>query len=163
MFLKIFQPIKNTPNIWFASTTIAIIETLASNTISLAEQLPPSTKIERLADGTALYGESPLPDEIGQEYMVFEKVGNKTIGAFYLPQSEFSCFYGNFKGSELSITLIDGYDGQEYNYSLALHSGRLTARELPMMGTLTYQPLETVSDNDRQILSSCKAQLAEHW
>jgi hypothetical protein len=163
ILMKLFQPIQNTSTLCFASTTIAILETLASNSISLADKLPPSTSIESLADGMSLYGESSLPDIVGKEYLVFEKLGNKTIGAFYLPQSEFSCFYGNFKGSELSITLIDGYDGQQYSYSLALHSGRLTANNLPMMGTPTYQPLEKVSDNDRRILTICKEQLRNYW
>jgi hypothetical protein len=160
---KLSQPIQNQPSLWLASTTIAILETLASSTISLADEFPPSTTIERLADGISLYGESPLPNVVGKEYLIFEKLGNKTIGAFYLPQSEFSCFHGNLNGSELSITLIDGYDGQEYHYALALNSGRLTASELPMMGTPTYQPLKKVSDNDRRILAMCKVQLQDRW
>jgi hypothetical protein len=160
---KLPQPIHNPPTLWFASTTLAILETLASNSISLAHQFSSSTTIERLADGISLYGESPLPNVVGKEYLIFEKLGDKTIGAFYLPQSEFSCFHGKFKGSELSITLIDGYDGQQYNYALALNSGRLTARESPMMGSPTYQPLKQVSDNDRRILGICKSQLQKYW
>ncbi len=158
---KLFQPSQKTYKLLITSSTIAILETITSSTISLANKLPVTALTSGLADGTSLYGESPLPDIVGKEYLIFEKIGSKTIGAFYLPQSEFSCFYGNFKGSELSITLIDGYDGQQYNYSLALNSGRLTASELPMMGTPTYQPLKQVSDNDRRILTICKTQLGD--
>jgi hypothetical protein len=159
IIFKLFHPIKKYQKLWLASTTIAILETITNTTVSLANQLPSIATIDGLADGTSLYGESPVPDVVGQEYIVFEKIGSKTIGAFYLPQSEFSCFHGNFKGSELSITLVDGYDGQQYNYSLSLNAGLLKANDSPMMGTPTYQPLKKLSDNDRRLLSICKTQL----
>jgi hypothetical protein len=162
ILMKLLQPDLNSQK-WLISTTIAILETLTSNIISLASKLPPIATMDGLADGASVYGESPLPDVVGKEYLVFEKLGNKTIGAFYLPRSEFSCFYGNFKGSELNLTLIDGYDGKQYNYALALNSGRLTAKDSPMMGTPTYQPLVKLSNNDRRILGICKVQLRNHW
>ncbi len=112
-----------------------------------------------IASGIYLYGESIRPDVIGKEYIVFEKIGNRIVGAFYLPQSEFSCFYGQFKGSRLNVTLIDTYDGQKYKYSLTLNQRGLTASKLPLMGQPTYQPLDKVSDNDLRILNSCKLEL----
>lgn len=117
---------------------------------------PPSGNI---SGNIYLYGETDRPDIIGKEYIVFEKIGRKTVGAFYLPQSEFSCFYGNFNGSKLNITLLDTYDGQKYKYTLALNPSGLTASKQPMMGTPTYQPLGKISTNDLRILNACKSQL----
>ncbi len=162
ILMKLFQPAQKKQK-WLISTTIAILETLANSIVSPASKLPLIATVDGLADGASVYGESSLPDVVGKEYLVLEKVGNKTIGAFYLPRSEFSCFYGNFKGAELSLTLIDGYDGKQYNYALVLNSGRLTAKDSPMMGTPTYQPLEKLSNNDRRILGVCKVQLRNHW
>jgi hypothetical protein len=111
---------------------------------------------DRLADGLYLYGESTHPNEIGKEYIVFETLRGRTIGAFYLPQSEFSCFSGKFERGQLNVQLVDAYDRQVYQYSLALKSQGLTASKQPMMGSPTYQPLNRVSPNDLHILQTCK-------
>jgi hypothetical protein len=144
---------------WLTYTCLAIAVLLTSINSSLAEKPTQPNIPEGLANGVSLYGESDRPNVVGKEYIVFEKIGAKVIGAFYLPRSEFSCFYGNFRGSKLALTLIDTYDGQKYNYSLALNSRGLTASKLPMMGTPTYQPLGKISDSDRRILDACKLQL----
>ena len=106
-----------------------------------------------------MYGESERPDVVGKEYIIFEMVGKKTVGAFYLPQSEFSCFYGQFNGSKLDVTLIDGYDQKKYNYALTLNERGLTASRLPHMGAPNYKPLAQIGENDRRMLNSCKVQL----
>jgi hypothetical protein len=114
---------------------------------------------EPVVNGVHLYGESPRPNIIGKEYIIFEKSGSKAIGAFYLPRSEFSCFYGQFKASRLNVTLFDPFDRRKYTFSLALAPEGLTASKQPMLGQPTYQPLTTISTNDRQILTACKQQL----
>ncbi len=144
---------------WLTCTCLAVSVTLAGINSSLAEKPSQPNIPDGLVNGVSLYGESDQPNVLGKEYIVFEKIGAKVIGAFYLPRSEFSCFYGTFRGSKIALTLIDTYDGQKYNYSLALNLRGLTASKLPMMGTPTYQPLGKVSDNDRQILDACKRQL----
>jgi hypothetical protein len=160
---KLFQSIRTQKSYWFASVMLAALQVLVSSTISLADKTERVIIPDRLADGVSLYGESDRPDEIGKEYLILEKVGNKTIGAIYLPQSDFSCFYGRVKKSELAITLIDGYNGQQYNYALALNARGLTASKMPMMGTPTYHPLGQISENDRRILDLCKSQLKDRW
>jgi hypothetical protein len=163
---KLLQSIHNSKNRWFISIAIAILATLVSHTTAAADNtnamvassssrvsVPPTT------NGVYLYGESDRPDVIGKEYMVFETIGTKTIGAFYLPKSEFSCFSGKFKGSRLNITLIDAFDLKQYKLTLALNLYGLTASKQPMMGEPTYQPLGNVSSNDLQILKACKLQL----
>ncbi len=162
----LLQSINNSKNRWFVSMAmpIAILVTLVSHPTAAADttamvsisnhEIVPAT-----TNGIYLYGESDRPDVIGKEYMVFETIGTKTIGAFYLPRSEFSCFHGQFKGSRLNITLIDAFDLKQYKLTLNLNSSGLTASKQPMMGEPTYQPLGKISNNDLQILRACKVQL----
>ena len=143
---------------WLTSLSIAMFAILASNTIALTEK-PARSISAPLTEGIHLYGETDKADVIGKEYIIFETIGTRTLGAFYLPRSEFSCFYGQFKGSRLNVTLIDPFDRQKYNLTLAVNPKGLTASKQPMMGQPTYQPLGKISDNDRRILAACKSQL----
>ncbi|PSB56521.1 hypothetical protein [Chamaesiphon polymorphus] len=159
----LLQSIRTSKNLWFVSIVVAILctfigQTAAANFLEIAASSS-RVSVPPTANGVYLYGESERPDVVGKEYMVFETMGNKTIGAFYLPQSEFSCFYGKFKGSRLNVTLIDAYDLKKYKLTLALNPNGLTASKQPMMGEPTYQPLGTISHNDLQILNACKQQL----
>jgi hypothetical protein len=163
----LLQSIHSSKQRWFTSLAIAVLATLASNPTALADrpnQLVSSQTASYVSttpstSGVYLYGESDRPDVVGKEYIIFETIGNKTIGAFYLPQSEFSCFYGQFRGSRLNVTLIDTFDRQKYNFSLTINPNGLTASKQPMMGEPTYQPLGKISSNDLQILTTCKQQL----
>jgi hypothetical protein len=150
---------------------VAALATLTISTPALASEQQPTrlslqttaplpVNITPKANGVYLYGETDRPDVVGKEYMIFETTKNKAIGAFYLPQSEFSCFFGQFKGSRLNITLIDTFDRQKYNFTFAIAPGGLTASKQPMMGEPTYQPLGSkISTSERQILDACKQQL----
>jgi hypothetical protein len=157
---RLFPSIFSSKKRWLTSVAIAVLATLAGNTTALGDN-PNRSSLAPTANGIYLYGESDRPDVVGKEYIVFETIGNKTIGAFYLPRSEFSCFYGQFKGARMNVTLIDGLDRQKYNFSLGLNSNGLTASKQPMMGEPTYQPLGKISNNDRQILNDCKLQLSD--
>jgi hypothetical protein len=170
-FTKLLHSICTSKKLWLTSAAIAALTLVSGNNIALGDK--PDRVSFRAASRAAianplsgniagniyLYGETDRADIVGKEYIVFETIGRKTVGAFYLPQSEFSCFYGNFNGSKLNITLIDTYDGQKYKFNLALNAKGLTASKQPMMGTPTYQPLGKVSTNDLRILEACKAQL----
>jgi hypothetical protein len=160
----LLQSIRNGKNRWFTSLTIATLviligqKTAAADTTAMVERAS-RVSVPPTVNGVYLYGESDRADVIGKEYMVFETIGNKTIGAFYLPRSEFSCFYGQFKGSRLNVTLIDAFDLKQYKLTLNLNPNGLTASKQPMMGEPTYQPIGKVSNNDLQILQTCKLQL----
>jgi hypothetical protein len=157
---KLLQFIGNSHNRWQIGAVIAVLATLIGSNTALADK--PTRSISPQESGEIyLYGESDRPNVLGKEYIIFETIGNKTIGAFYLPQSEFSCFYGRFNGSHLNLTLIDTYDRQKYNYTLTLAANGLTASKQPMMGSPTYQPLGKISALDRQILAACKTQLPQ--
>ena len=159
---KLLRSIVTVNKSWLTSAAVAVLALVVSSDLAIAEKpnrsnIPsPSGKI---AGEVYLYGETDVPNVVGKEYIIFETVGNQTIGAFYLPQSEFSCFSGRFSGAKLNITLVDSYDNQKYKYSLALNPSGLTASKQPMMGAPTYQPLGKISDNDRKILNTCKLQL----
>jgi hypothetical protein len=158
------QSIRSSKTHWFTSILIAILVTLIGHNTANADPSAIVASSSRISitptvNGVYLYGESDRPDVVGKEYMVFETVGNKTIGAFYLPNSEFSCFYGQFKGSRLHVTLIDAYDRQAYKLTLALNPNGLTASKQPMMGEPSYQPIGKISNNDLDIVKTCKQQL----
>ena len=155
----LLKSICNSRKCWLVSGTIAILAIVVNgNTTALAD-IPSRLSGTPTTSGMYLYGESDRPETIGKEYIIFERSGNKTIGAFYLPRSEFNCFKGQFQGSRLNVTLTDAFDRQKYNFSLNLDPRGLTASKLPMMSEPTYQPLGKISDNDRRILSACKLQL----
>ncbi|MGB5971235.1 MAG: hypothetical protein WBG70_23190 [Spirulinaceae cyanobacterium] len=112
-----------------------------------------------LANGNYLYGRSPQPDVLGAEYLVFQVRNNKVVGAFYVPQSEFSCFYGSVEPQKMDIAVVDPYEDKAYPYSVALKSQSTVAKEgnpdLPEVGLDGYQPLNQLSDNDLRMLNTC--------
>jgi hypothetical protein len=149
---------------WVTSLVIAALATISGRDIAIGSPTNLANNSSQLsvtptANGVYLYGESDKPDVVGKEYIIFETIGNKTIGAFYLPRSEFSCFYGYFKGTRLNVTLIDSFDLKQYKFALSLGENTLTASKQPMMGEPSYQPLTKISNNDRAILDTCKLQL----
>jgi hypothetical protein len=113
------------------------------------------------ADGIYLYGQSPKAEQIGQEYLVFKVQQGRVIGAFYMPQSEFSCFYGNLNHQSMDLSIIDPYEQTVYPYSIALQpltplaDGEQTSLKMGLEG---YHSLAQVSDNDRRILNICLQQ-----
>lgn len=123
-------------------------------------------------DGIYLYGQSPEPQQLGQEYMVFEVRQGKVVGAFYLPSSEFSCFYGNMQSGKLALTVASSPDSDASSDSIAVdqNSQRVaTANDNSHIGNnynsvaypysvalQNYYQLATVSASDRQILRTCK-------
>ncbi|HLO48013.1 MAG TPA: hypothetical protein VK211_06280 [Kamptonema sp.] len=94
-----------------------------------------------LPDGIYLYGQSPQPDQVENEYFVFELRQGKIIGAFYLPRSAFYCFYGILTLTKLDVKVIDSFDGSSSPYSVNLQN---------------YHRILRVSNNDRRILGVCK-------
>ncbi|MDJ1171965.1 hypothetical protein PMG71_21270 [Roseofilum sp. BLCC_M154] len=92
-----------------------------SQTASSVEIAPsPSETTAHFPDGVYFYGESPQLDQIGHGYMVFEARQHKLLGALYLPNSSFDCFYGQVGPNHLGMTVIDSYDRTPYPYQMAL-------------------------------------------
>ena len=121
----------------------------------------PDANYSPLNNGTYLYGQSPEADEIGNEYLVFEVFQHQVVGVFYMPYSEFSCFYGNIETGEMKVSIVDPYDKTKiYNQNIAfrqlspiaaLSNDRIT-RSVGLEG---YHQIKQVSNNDRRMLNTC--------
>jgi hypothetical protein len=164
IFSALLPSIRTPKNRWLTSIAIVVFATFTGNFLTTPgseERAGAQSRMSEtpITNGVHLYGESPRSDVVGKEYIIFEKNGSKTIGAFYLPRSEFSCFKGQFKDTRLNVTLFDPFDRRKYIFSLALAPDGLTASKQPMLGQPTYQPLSEISPNDRRILAACKQQL----
>jgi hypothetical protein len=155
--IKFLQSVCNRQPLCLTSAAIAILDLLVIHPIAIGDRSTQAA-LPQIADGAYLYGEVTRPNVIGKEYIVIDKRGDRAVGAFYLPRSEFICFYGRFQGSRLNITLVDPFDRQKSSYTLAVTSNGLTASKQQKLGTPTYQSLAKVSKIDRQILTSCKSQ-----
>ncbi|HEY9780842.1 MAG TPA: hypothetical protein V6D09_11970 [Leptolyngbyaceae cyanobacterium] len=128
-------------------------------------------------NGIYLYGQSQQPNQIGQEYMVFEVRQGKVTGAFYLPQSEFNCFQGSLVAGKLDLTIAGDAGSTPYSDSIA------DAQNAPQVATASdssqigaqyeqvssqysvalqnYYQLSNVNENDKQILAACKSNYQE--
>lgn len=125
-----------------------------------------------IPDGTYLYGQSSEPEQVGQEYLVFEARQGRIVGAVYLPNSEYSCFYGSLDSKQLNLTVVNPYDQTAYAHAIArtqpaqiaAAGGQInlenTYDSLVYPHTIQlegYQPISEISANDQQILSACRS------
>ena len=140
-------------------------KSLSENTYESKGKLPQK-------DGIYLYGQSPEPQQIGQEYIVIEVSKGKAVGAFYLPSSEFNCFNGTIEAGKLALLLANGPEAEAYpdtigsnteepqlaalgDRSLGNSSNEITT---PYSVALqNYHQLPQVSESDKQILAACKS------
>lgn len=114
-----------------------------------------------IADGTYLYGESAQPEQIGQEYLVFEVNEGNVRGAIYYPRSEFSCLTGTVQNEAIELSIIDPYTGETYAYPIEIQDQSLVATsENPASGSQValagYQNIDHLSENDQRILQACQ-------
>ena len=114
------------------------------------------------ADGIYLYGQSPRTNQLGQEYMIFEMRQGKVTGAFYLPQSEFSCFEGSLISNKLSVTVAADENSEANSAQVAAANSKIEDNyaQIPSpyaVGLQNYYQLANISDNDRRILTTCQS------
>jgi hypothetical protein len=143
---------------------LGMIVSLGLATLTISDTLATSAKASEspMADGTYLYGQTAEPEQIGQEYLVFQINQGKVVGAVYLPQSEFSCFSGTVDAAQMSLSIIDPYDKTVYPYNIALENRSPIASQggLPRdLGLEGYQQISEIGENDRRILNTCRQQL----
>lgn len=155
----------------------SVVSSISSNSTVAVRSLEPSIDLGQLyseavsntttafpANGIYLYGQSPQPEQIGEAYAVMEITDNQAVGAFYMPQSSFDCFYGAVESDNLSLNVVSSYDQATHEYSVAFQEGTAIAAA---NGTTTpvqlvgYHPIDTVSQNDHRILSVCRANFGE--
>jgi hypothetical protein len=109
-----------------------------------------------------LFGKSQTAEQIGSAYMVFEVVNQTVVGAFYMPHSSFDCFQGQFRGNALNLAVVDSYDGISRPYTLAVHQNAYVASNSSVTVSVEiegFYSISSLSDNDRRILETCKADL----
>ncbi|MBE9127840.1 MULTISPECIES: hypothetical protein [unclassified Coleofasciculus] len=148
-------------------------ETVDTTAVAIAQA---QTSTASIADGVYLYGQSSEPEQIGTEYIVFEADHGKLLGALYLPNSEFSCFYGTLDSNQMNLTVVNPYDQTALSHTIARAQPQsiAAARSQPNLGntyeSLTYphtvslegyQPVGKLSDNDKRILSTCRESYQE--
>jgi hypothetical protein len=101
---------------------------------------------------------------------VFEVRQDKVIGAFYLPQSEFSCFRGSLASGKLQLTIANDPSSTPYSDSVAGQNSQqvATASDTSLgngyeqisssyaVALQNYYQLSSMSANDQKILATCK-------
>ena len=161
--IAIAIPVLFSPNVSVISTVTYSLDTKSA---LLAKSSFP--------DGIYLYGQSPKPKQIGQEYIVFQVRQGQVIGAFYLPQSEFNCFQGKFDATRLTLKMLypDELTNTKSQFAFHPHSQAQslaafssTESNLPpnkrsisnfyQVNLETYYPITQISNNDRRILAAC--------
>ncbi len=116
----------------------------------------------RLEDGVYVYGQSPEPETMGSEYLVFEVNQGEVVGGFYMPRSSFDCFEGKVEADRLALTVIDSYDRSPHDYAVALAASAPVASTngaAVSFGLQGYHRLDGLSELDQHILTTCKADL----
>lgn len=103
----------------------------------------PAQPSATLKNGIYLYGETPQPNTIGKEYVVFTLSNGRVVGALFAPRSEFSCFSGDLRANNLDITAI-GLDNE------------LT----PLDVSLSQLHRITIGTQEQQTLAQCQQEIA---
>lgn len=116
-----------------------------------------------MPNGVYLYGQSPRANQLGATYLVFEVNGSRVVGAFYMPQSSFDCFYGEMQAERMALTVVDSYEQTTHAYSVPLQPNDQLAlaggpTRLPVQ-LINHHRIDTVSAADSQVLNTCKADL----
>ncbi|PSB19011.1 hypothetical protein C7B65_13430 [Phormidesmis priestleyi ULC007] len=166
LFSSTVAPLKNlTRLVAGASFMVGLLSiglpTLASSA-QATPQKPASTAVNSspLVDGVYLYGQSSQPNQIGKAYFVFEVRQGNVVGALFMPRSSFDCAYGTFQPDRVALTVVDSYDKSENPYAIALErTASVATRGNPALKQISlegFEPLTTLSENDRRILDVCK-------
>lgn len=112
------------------------------------------------ADGIYVYGRSSQPGQLGVDYAVMEVRNRQAVGAFYQVSSSFDCFHGEVGSEQVNLTVINSYEQSSYSYSLPLDQTEMVASgngagsgAVKLVG---LHSIDTVSDMDMSILSTCR-------
>lgn len=132
---------------------LALSSALVLGSTSIAAAEPTNTNIAAspnptsLADGTYLYGDAAEANQVGQGYVVFKKKGPTVTGAFYYPQSEFTCFTGTVKNQRLDVL------------SLGLPHENAIEVEVPL-GSMHH--IKTLGNSEQNSLGMCQQEVAAY-
>ncbi|HAJ58070.1 MAG TPA: hypothetical protein DCP31_01360 [Cyanobacteria bacterium UBA8543] len=127
----------------FAALVILTLAFLGVEIPEATVQAQPSRSVPTVpkGDGSYLYGEIPKPNQIGKQYVVFQRQKGKVVGALYLPNSEFSCFRGSQNNNTLDVKSLNAGD----------HKVGLAKINLSSL-----HPIKSLSANELRLISTCK-------
>ena len=114
-----------------------------------------------LADGVYLYGQQETASQVGSIYMVFEVIGSRAIGAFYMPSSSFDCFNGAISSTRLDLNVIDSYEQTSHPYSLDVEPTLIAGQAGAELNISGFTPVNALSEMDEQILETCQTVQAD--
>lgn len=142
------------------TTTTGLVATLVPITAASSHAIA-IKDAGQLQDGIHVFGEQPLPEQLGTTYMVVEINGSEVVGGFYQPSSSFDCFSGRIEGGEMALTITDSYSQATHPYTLALQTPEPVASGTSQAQSVVPAGLQAVSemtDIDRQVLQTCLSQ-----
>lgn len=111
--------------------------------LSLVRLTPPAVATPNQAP--QMYGETAQPNQVGKGYVVFQRQGQRVVGAFHYPQSEFSCFVGEQVNQQLEVT------------TLGLGSEAPMSVQVPLTQLHT---IATVGQSEQHSLKVCQQEVA---
>lgn len=176
--IAIALPVSYSPYVSAISTVTYSLDIesalLATSSFELDPKAIAQTAISETSfpDGIYLYGQSPQPEQIGQEYIVFQVQQGQVVGAVYLPRSEFNCFQGKLDATQLSVTMINAdeltnnelemdrqWEKPSASRSLATLTavrGYLILNDVHQVNLEAYYSIAQVRENDRQMVTTCQ-------
>jgi hypothetical protein len=98
-----------------------------------------------LADGTYVYGETAQANEFGKAYLVFQVNNRHVVGAFYYPQSEFSCFTGALNQQTLEVLSLPTMAEPMSSFAVPLENLHL---------------IQGIGSSEQRTLASCHQEVA---
>lgn len=108
--------------------------------VGAAAQAQP-TQSTGLTDGTFVYGQTPQPNKLRHEYVVFSHQSGEVVGAIYYPRSEFVCFTGSLERKTIDIESVDVGKSKSATARIELSN---------------LHRVSNISSTDQRILSTCK-------
>ena len=174
--IAIALPVSCHPNVSIISTVNYSLDIESADLGKSSFELSPiaiaQTAISETSfyDGIYLYGQSPQPEQIGQEYIVFQILQGQIVGAVYLPHSEFNCFQGKLDATQLSMTMMnaDELSNNELEVDQSRSLADITAvgshlilndesiNNVYQVSLEAYHSIAQVSKNDRRIVKACQ-------
>ncbi|NMG58643.1 hypothetical protein E1H12_08935 [Geitlerinema sp. P-1104] len=149
------------------SIILGLLLMLGFTGIAVAESVSVAARLEtapsNLTDGQHVYGSAPEANQVGETYMVFEAEGNRVVGGFYMPSSSFDCFHGRLDENRLALNIQDSYSNEVYPFNLAVSRETLVAdgQSAANANIPGFQPLESLSAMDEQVLDTCRGLLSQ--
>jgi hypothetical protein len=104
-----------------------------------------------IANGTFLYGESNQPGRLNSEYVVFENKSGRVFGAVFLANSEFSCFHGKLRSSQLNMMVVDTDSNAAHPYAVNLETG------YKKTSSAEYKAVKKIGRTELRLLESCRS------